>query len=219
MDVPERERLPLRDEHGYLDWGVLRGLPGHEESHQNTLIHLYVPGASKGVPLPIGRHEVWNTDISYVTFRKAYFFPSVSYFDKDKGPVHGAQWPKNQPHPVWFVEPNGKTERIEIPHSPFEGHGNLSFYATRAGILVASHRTGGMGKPGLAGGYLVQGTNVTKTVAGFVTNVLVSPDGCKVALRLDPYDTLKGIDRWERVTVQMIDVCHGGDHANQSSPQ
>jgi hypothetical protein len=41
-------------------------------------------------------------------------------------------------------------------------------------------------------------------------SVSVSEDGCRVAFIHDPYDTIYGKDRLERITVKAINICEGG---------
>jgi hypothetical protein len=195
-------------------------LPGDlQESLKNTSIHLHVPGSSTDIPLPIGRQEVWG-QLQYAPFKGAYFLPAANYFDETTGRErHGADWPKSHPHPAWYIYPDGTTERIEIPHLPFMEHGSLMFFGSRPGVFIVSHSLERSGKPGTAGGYFAQGQEVEKLSTGYITDAAVSPDGCKVAFVHDPHDTDKGIDRFGRITVKAINLCHGGPHAGQSSAQ
>jgi hypothetical protein len=84
------------------------------------------------------------------------------------------------------------------------------YYPTREGIFIYSHKTDDLAKPGDAGGYLARKGRVTKLITGLVDSVSVSPDACRVAFIHDPYDTIYGKDRLERITVKSINLCRGG---------
>jgi hypothetical protein len=205
---------PLLEEHGHLDWGSTLA---HDEV-KNTPMIFYPPSTKEGIQLPIGRREVWRYQIRHAGFRNAYFLFAVSYVDKTTGhedPV--GVWPKGRPLPVWWLTPDGKVTKIDLPYTPLLNGGSRGFYPTRTGVFAFFHGFGGKRPPGDigpgdAGGYLVQGEKMTKLISGHVRSVVVSPNGCKVVFVHDPSDTEFGKDRFDRITVKMIDVCQGGTH-------
>lgn len=196
--------LPLLEGHGSLFL---------KDSRQNNPIMFYFSNIEKGVPLPIGTRQVWHNLVKYAPFRNAYLLYPVAYIDPDTGkedPI-GA-WPKGKPVPVWWLAPDGKVTTEAIPYMPFMRGGSRGFSPTREGIFIYSHKTDDLGKPGDAGGYLAQKGSITKVITGYIENIAVSPDGCQVAFIYDPYDTLYGKDRLNRITVKAINLCQEAPH-------
>lgn len=208
--ISDHETLPLMDGHGFLDW-----TSGEEQQpRQNRPIMLYRSSNTEGVKLPIRMRQVWRNLVRYVPFRNTYFLHPIAYIDPQTGQEHGVgPWPKGKPVPIWWLAPDGKVTTEEIPYMPFMRGGGRGFFPTRDGIFIYSTKTDDLGKPGDAGGYLAQKGSVTKIITGYLENIAVSPDGCQVAFIYDPYDTVYGKDRLNRITVKAINLCQEIHHA------
>lgn len=204
--VEGRETHPLLEEHGYLDWGVALSPPTQGEYYKNTPITFFSSGGKEGIRLPVGRREA-SKNIYYAAFNNAYLLYALSYVDKTTGREEAVGvWPKGVPLPVWWLAPNGKVTKVDIPYMPLMNGGSRGFYPTRSGIFMFSHQARDLGDPGEAGGYLVQGQVVKKLITGMLWKTAVSPDGCKVAVVHDTYDKKPKV---HRTTLKIVDVCKG----------
>jgi hypothetical protein len=185
-----RAIVPLRREHGYLHLGALTGA----ESMENTLVRLKAPDGQV-TELPFGRREMITPE--FHQFKGAYFVP-LAYFDPVQN-LSTASWPRGKAKHAFWLWPDGRTERIAIAHDIDEIH------PTRAGN--AFRVTGRRGRDGL---YIEQPGERKRVARGHVTQLAVSPDGCKLAFAHAP-DARK--DRWgarnER-TLKVADVCEEG---------
>lgn len=214
--IQGRETAPLLEEHGYLDWGPSLGTSEPDEYRKNTPIAFHPQGAQESINLPIGRQQAWRPDISYAAFKGAYLIPSLRYRDPATGVVEHVvgPWPDGKPYPVWLLTPEGQITELKLPFHRLMRGGSRQFYLTQAGVVVVFHGSGGKKPyPGEAGGYLFHDEKITKLIPGLVRNPAISPDGCRIAFIHDPYDTESMKDRFDRITVKMIDLCQGGAHA------
>ena len=207
--IQNHETLPLLDGHGFLDWIPTEG-PG---SDRNKPIRFHRTNASEWISLPIGKRQVWRVDVTYASFKDAYFLYPITYIDTNTGkeePI--GPWPKGKSVSVWWLTSDGTVTSETIPYMEFMRGGSRGFFPTRKGIFIYSHKADGAGKPGDAGGYLAQDNRVTKLITGLLEGVSISPDGCRVAFVHDPYDTIYGKDRLDRVTVKAINLCEEDGH-------
>ena len=207
--VSNHESLPLMDGHGFLDW-----TSGEKQLRENQRITLYLTDEPEGIKLPIRMRQIWRSEVVYAPFKNAYLFAPHSYIDSETGredPI--GLWPKGKPVPVWWLKPDGTVTTETVPYMPFMRGGSRAFFPTREGIFVTSHKTDDLGKPGDAGGYLARNDRVTKLITGMVDRVSISSDGCRVAFVHDPYDTMYGKDRLNRITVKVINICQENRHA------
>ena len=198
---------PLRDEHGYLDLGVLGG----KDSLKNIPITLYPPG-KRGVTLPIGRREVAHID--YYAFKGAYF---VSRHFYDKAGSHKYLWPAGTTQIEWWLYTDGKVDEVKIPSGPWESGGVVLFFPTRQGIFLVSHKLKSYEEAGVAGAYYVRGSRFDKLITGYITHAAISPHGCRVAFVYVPSlqaqaDSLKQLaaGRASKRTLKMVDLCANG---------
>jgi hypothetical protein len=202
--------LPLLDGHGFLDW-----FPSEGPNYIRNQPLLFHPNSSLDpIALPIGTREVWRIDVRYASFRNAYFLHPIKYIDPQTGneePI--GPWPEGKPVTVWWLVPDGTITTETIPYMRFMRGGSRDYFPTKAGIFIYTHKTNGLGKPGDAGGYLARNGLVTKLITGLLESVSVSPDGCRVAFVHDPYDTVHGIDRLNRINVKVINFCGEAPHA------
>jgi hypothetical protein len=207
--IPNHQTLPLLDGHGFLDWFPTSG----PESFRNRPLRFRVTNATEWVELPIGTREVWHNLVRYAPFTNSYLLYPIAYIDAHTGkeePV--GPWPKGKPVPMWWLAPDGTLTTEIIPYVRFMRGGSRSYFPTRHGIFVTTHKADDLGKPGDAGGYLARNGRVTKLITGLLDSVSISPDGCRIAFIHDPYDTIHGIERLNRINVKVIDVCQEEYH-------
>jgi len=187
VDRPRTETLsftPLRDDHGY--WGF------NYASRDSDKPLLFLPrDAKEPIALPIEAQE--NGWMEYSAFANAYVIWRLAGDAK----YHG------RPTNVWLLYPTGRVETIEVPKGPWTAPGGYA--PSRAGLIMFSRAlTTGAG-PGDAGAYVVNGKRVDKVIAGLVEDFDVSPDGCKIAISVNPYTS-----QMRRTGIKMIDVCKTG---------
>jgi hypothetical protein len=214
--IPNHKLLPLLDGHGFLDWFPSDG----PDSVRNQPLRFHPRTFSEWFPLPIGTREVWRIDVRYAPFKNAYFLYPIRYIDSQTGkeePI--GPWPKGKPVPVWWLSPDGVVTTETVPYMRFMRGGSRGYFPTREGIFIYTHKTDGVGKPGDAGGYLARNGQVTKVITGMLEGVSVSPNGCRIALIHDPYDTIHGIERLNRINVKVLNICPEESHAGYRRPQ
>jgi hypothetical protein len=193
----------LIEGHGYLDLG-----DKHASPRMNPPVMFFRQADSEGVTLPFGVRQVEN--IEYYNFKKAYFLYGW-FFDEKTGGVT-TLWPKNLPHPVWWLTPEGSTTEVLIPSGPWNAGGGVLFTPSQRGVLVTYQ--GGVKSnrdAGTQGVYLVQQNGVTKElIGGFVHRPGLSPDGCKIAFSHAPNAEADRPNDKNRRTLKMIDLCSQG---------
>ena len=198
MKEDKRRRLPLLEEHGYLDFGIPIWV---DPSGKATPIVLYRPDSEKSVELPLtGRQVQFHT--SYAEFADAYL-------------LQGEQRTSDAV-PVWQLNPDGTLKKILDPKGrDWERIGWGHFYLTKKGLLLTGGR-GDYGSVGTTGGYLLADDKPIRIIAGFVRNASVSPDGCKMvfvhALHSQAEaDSAKAVREGKSGTrtLKMIDFCKG----------
>ena len=201
---PNHQTLPLRDGDGFLDWFPTGG----SESFRNKPLRFRADDAADWLELPIGTREVWHNLVQYAPFKKSYLLYPIAYIDPRTGkeePV--GPWPHGKPVPIWWLTSEGNVMTETVPYMRFMRGGSRSYYPTREGIFISTHKADDLAKPGDAGGYLVRKSQVIKLITGMLDSVSVSPDGCRIAFVHDPYDTIYGKDRLNRITVKSINLC------------
>jgi hypothetical protein len=178
----------------------------------NPFVRFYRTGAKDEITLPVRRSDVDAYNVRYAEFTKGYFLYGHVYFDEKLG-RWSSSWPEGRPHVAWWLTPEGKV--TELPIANYEGlmRSMHEFYPVLNGIFFVTSSSRGR-YPGTMGGYLLNGNEAVHVIAGRLSNVSVSPNGCRVAFVHDPSDTEHGKDRLDRITVKMADLCQGAKHAN-----
>jgi len=195
----------LLEGHGYLGHG------GKQPPNQlANLPAVYFKGeGSEGVLLPFGVRQVES--IEYYDFKRAYFLYG-SFLDAARGVVT-SPWPRDRPHPMWWLTPEGSVTRIEIPPGEWNAGGSVRFNPTQKGVVVTYH--GGFKSytnPGTQGLYLIrEDGGAIKLISGFAIRVGVSPNGCRIAFSHAPnLEADRHPDDKNRRTLKMIDLCSKG---------
>jgi hypothetical protein len=206
--VEGHRTIPLLEEHGYLDLGSVS--PPQPDpltlrfENPNPAISFYSVAAKKSVTLPIGWQEVGFLQVHYAPFRDAYLLSGFQYYDEQRGFLPA--WPRDTPHRVWWLSPDGTVKKEELPNvSPVQG-GWPGMLPIRNGLLVLAGYSKNMSDPGTSGGFVVRDQNVQKVLIGGLRRAAVSADGCRVAVVNDTYEK-KPVA--ERLRLQIIQLCQG----------
>jgi hypothetical protein len=207
--VEGHRTIPLLEEHGYLDLGSVS--PPQPDpltlrfENPNPAISFYSVAAKKSVTLPIGWQEVRGIRVEFAPYKNAYLISGLQYFDNVKHDLQPA-WPDDVPIKVWWLKPDGTVIKQEVPKLPWS-HGNaFRFFPARKGLYLSKQSPSGPEAFGAMGGYLIQGQEMKKVVAGALRRVAISPDGCTAAVVNDTYEK-KPVA--ERLRLQIIQLCQG----------
>ena len=205
--APGPEIRPLREEHGYLDFRHTgSGLP------VNPSVMYYRTGSKDGIALPVRSSDIRPENIRFAHFANAYLlYGDDGYKDPKTGRL-SADWPKERQHVAWWLTPEGKVTEIRIANNLGLMGGMHEFFPVLNGIFFVTSSSRGR-YPGTMGGYMLNGNEAVHVIAGRLSEVSVSPNGCRVAFVHDPSDTEYGKDRLDRITVKMADLCQGAKHA------
>ena len=196
MKEDNYRRLPLLEEHGYVDFGELSMDPA-----KSRPLVLYPPGSKDGLALPLKSDEVEVPPI-YVEFEDAYLLRARQY--------------TSDAVPAWLLKPNGTVSKIFEPQGQaWERIGWSGILLTKRGLFLVGGRAG-YDTMGTAGGYLLAGKYPQRLIDGLVWNESVSPDGCKVAFVHVPHSQA-GADSFRALqagkpgtrTLKMINLCAG----------
>jgi len=205
--VEGHQTIPLQEEHGYLDLGT-RPEPDYltlRLEEPNPAIWFYSVEAKKSFPLPIGWLEVGILQVRYDSLSNRYLLSGLQYYDSTRGFL--SDWPRDTPHKVWWLSPDGTVQPQEVPNTVSSLQGGWpQIFPIRGGLFVVSGNTKNMRDPGAAGGFVVRGQTIQKVVTGMLRRASVSPDGCRVAVMNDANDK-KPVS--ERTRLQIIQLCQG----------
>ncbi|MDN5942241.1 MAG: hypothetical protein L0H94_10195 [Nitrospira sp.] len=199
MKEDKHRRLPLSEEHGYLDFGIPVWV---DPSGIATPIVFYRPDSKKSVELPlIGRQVQFHT--TYFEFADAYL-------------LKGEQRTPDAV-PLWLLRPDGTVTQILEPKGKvWERIGWTGFVWTKKGVFLISRTADGYAAAGKSGGYLWEGGNPVRLIVGLLDNVNVSPNGCMLAF-VHVLTSQDGADSAQALrvgkpgsrTLKMIDLCKG----------
>ena len=135
--------------------------------------------------MPFNRRQIVRESTYYYPFREAYLL--YGPHDDEEDLVGRRDLSEANPHTVWWLQPDGGVEAVDMPAGVWVRGGSVFMVGTSKGTVIVFH--GGMisrKEPGDQGAYLVHGDNITRLLRGYITAPAVSPDGCKVALSHAP---------------------------------
>lgn len=119
--------VPLLEEHGFIE--LRRENVGLQVPSNDPDLFLYPPGANIGVPIEDFRvtnaqNLQWNAPI-YAPWKGAYFVYTIGVRD-------------SLPNSAWWLYPDGKTERLDIPMGKWNefSRTRASFEPTRCGLII-----------------------------------------------------------------------------------
>lgn len=179
---PTRLLFPLLDGHGYLNINYNSSVP--DEKHEP--VFWLKDRDSPPVELPIRKYETAWTNISYMEWSNTYVIET----DRARNRVQQStgDWPKNVPRPVYLMKPGGLVQQVNLPYV-YRVTSNASyFFPMRSGLAFLS-KSVSSNQPGKAGVYVWTGGDALHRVAeGLPKAAALSPDGCKLAVAIDPRD-------------------------------
>jgi hypothetical protein len=144
--------------------------------------------------------QVEPSNVTYSEFRRAYVLYSGIV-----EPDRGSNWPIDTPRPVRLLHPGGDVEVIEIPYGPWISEGGSRIQLSAKGLVWGqSYESNPRRKAERGGAYLFDGTKVIKLLRGEPTALVVSPNGCKLAMSVN-----SDYPVWRNRLV-LINVCNGG---------
>jgi len=182
--------LVLREGDGYL---TLRPLDPRERQAFPRNLTLYKAKIGKAIQLPM----TWDEDIGsfgtgYSEYLGAYVLPPRL----SPGSGVTGEWPSEQPRVVYLLWADGRAERVSIPPS-----GGFAYpRPTKAGWIY------GGGHFRTAGLYLFDGKSTSKLDTGGISEIEVSPDGCKAAVAIKN----RHLDMGTPVNLKTFSFCSGG---------
>ena len=197
MKDDKHRRLPLLEEHGYLDFGI----PSRADPSKASSILLYPSNKNQSLQLPFTGEQVRL---------------HTMYFDFDNSYLLEGQINTTYAAPVWKLKPDGTVTTVLQPvGQAWEQMGWGHYHFTRKGLFLIGGR-GDYGSVGTTGGYLLSAGKPGRVIAGLVKNAVVSNDGCKVAF-VHVLHSLAGAESARALrqgktgtrTVKMIDLCKG----------
>ena len=195
---PTRLLFPLLDGHGYLNINFNSFVP--DERHEP--VFWLKDRESPPIELPIKKYETAWTAVSYAEWSDTY----VLVTELAKNRVHNpGDWPRNVLRPVYLLKPGGDVQRVDLPYVHDITSNTRQIFPARTGMVFLS-RSVAPNRPGKAGVYVWSGDTVHRVAAGLPEAASLSPDGCKLAVAIDPRDH-GGPNRYY---LKMIDFCVKG---------
>jgi hypothetical protein len=178
----------------YLDFGPFRQLPPPHDP-----VMLLSPAMGKSaIALPVRPSQAIFTCTQYHNFSGLFYLEDCAFGG-------GLSFEKVRCRPFWTVNPTtAQTERHCVPFDPVLGDKWDQLLPTAKGIFFSTSQKLGEGPAGL---FWPQSTSGPPVVEGFVENVTVSPNGCRLAFSYAKTlkDTLIGTSG--RYSVVAIDIC------------
>lgn len=196
---PKRLLVPLLEGHGYLDISADPFIPDEKMEP----VRWYRDRKSSPVDLPIIKDETAKSMVSYTEWSNTYIIAT----ERARYYAHNStgDWPKNVPRPLYLMKPGGEVEQLNLPYVR-DLSSARRFYSAKIGIAFLAGRVAVNG-PGKAGVYIWTGGDaVHRALPGETAAAALSPDGCKLAVAIDPRDH-GGSDRYY---LKMIDFCAKG---------
>lgn len=188
----------LLDGDGYL-------LYSDEHQHswtESAPITLHSPRLDEPKVLEFGTLEADPRSGHYYPFRDAYFFaPDFDRWDH--------QWKTNDCLLGWWMDRRGIVTSAEcIPNGPWYNAGNTTINQTVKGPVITSRRLLGVGAgAGKAAVYLVEEGEAKLLMRGLAEARSVSPDGCRLAVSLQPTSAAGRLGLPGMTTLRIVDLC------------
>lgn len=190
--LDNRSTQRLLPGHGELYLGPAYG----KESLDNTPVVHRANGDHRETELPFGRRETGG-GIRYYEFRGAYFV-RLAYFDPIRKIT--SSWPSGSLQRAYWLWPDGRTEQLEFPSDMGDPQPSQAGVVYRITAIDES-------KNGI---YLYRDHSKRMLIVrGHVTDMAVSPDGCKLAFShaSNRKSYLAGPDN--RRTLKIAELCPG----------
>jgi hypothetical protein len=192
-----RRLVPLREGHGYLDFGPWRG----PESLKNNSVRYSRGPSSAAVDLGLGRYQI-AAPREYYKFADSYLLGNL-WYGKAEGP--NGRRDSNDLRLAWTMTLDGALTEHIVTDGPWAG-GPVPFpHLTARGIVFVN--TSSVSRA--YGLYLSTPVKPRRLVGGYVSRVGVSADGCRLAFSSAPHIDADRADHNNRRTLKSIDLCKG----------
>jgi hypothetical protein len=196
-DAPEflgrSDWTPLAKADGLIDRG-----PWPVTTNDHPGVYLVSVDGTERHRLRMKANEVGR--VAYYSFKTAYLIqPLAAGFSTKE--IEANCWR------YWWVTVNGQTSAHCLPNGPWAERASMWVVGSAMGPIVISHNTGGAGRVGDAGAYLVDDDGYAKLISGPVWSPSVSKDGCKLAFLHAPYPMASDVSTEYWISMKMIDLC------------
>ena len=178
----------LHPPYGYLYWGAL-------EEWKQPLTYVSQQ-LDKRIDLPVKRWQIDTFDYQYIPWENAYLL-----WGNEVSPGFTTNWPKNTPKPLTLFYPQeGRVATIEIPASALL-NSTGAYRLTKRGLFFS-----GAQKASTYGGsqYLLVNDKAVRIFSGWLKDVHVSPNGCRIAITIRDEDKTFGMAFG---VLKVIDLC------------
>jgi len=209
--------IPLMPRHGYLAIGVWGGERKYSTEYKKMVpkpdketMNWRLYNREKGLDLELPFNRFHAISIKYFKFKNAYLIKRETGFAPEAIQV----WQKTNCWPIWWMYPDGATEKQCVPTGPWVEDEAFRGMPTQGGLVIFSKNPvetkDGTPKRGI---YLSKEKNIEKIMTGWAdmgASYNMSPDGCKIAFGFSP--THKAA-RSGPATVRILNMCT--DHADK----
>ena len=193
----------LRPGDGYVDLGSSEEVVSN--SFPDKHIELVSEDLNSRTELEITRKEAGLLKVNYLPSQEKYLFYNINLSPKDL-----SSWQQGEARNIWFVESNGKVEKITIPNGPWsEQSGSKPIFPLANGLLINPNgfKEDDKGRliPGSAGIYFIpydKKTSPLKLLTGRVDEIAISPDGCGIV-----FNFTKDYNIHENTKTGFINIC------------
>jgi hypothetical protein len=186
-------KVPLKEEHGYLD----RGIDG-EDTRKNFPVFYHRTGIAEPVPLGLGSQQA-EPNVTYLPFVGAYL-------------LEGARSNVALAYPLWLLFPDGKLQQIFDPTGiPWAQHSSALQVVTKRGVVFLKW-TVTREQVDESGLYFWENGMLTRVVEAALQWPAVSPDGCRLAVINNRLGY--NLRAEERYRIHVIDICQGGPYVH-----
>lgn len=187
-----RQVVPLLEQHGFVE---IRWVDPADGRKDEIWLH-----SGRGAPKLISEYRsgdainLLNRTPLYAPWKNAYFLYRVS-----------------APSVAWWLYPDGRTEKLDVPPGAWSFQYDVSFYPTKCGLIIVTKAKSSSllllpGDLSVSPGRLNEPIDFDRSriapKGSSVWRVVVSPDGTKAALRR----TMSG-GSGDRAFLEVVDVC------------
>jgi hypothetical protein len=194
----KRGLFPLLEGHGFLDIYADPFIQGRKTEPVRWFVDR---NSTNPMELPIIKYQTAEYMVSYVDWMDSYLIATnnQTLHRCTNQPAGGRKMCRS----AYIMKPGVATEMLNVPHDRNITDNLNPSFPMKVGMLILSGSISHTG-PGKAGVYIWTGRDkMHRVIAGSTDAAALSPDGCKLAVAIDPRDH-GGPDRYY---LKMIDFC------------
>jgi hypothetical protein len=156
---------------GYLDYGRSEDRP-----RLNQPVYYWDPDLRRRQDTRIRLHLP-----PMVMVEGSEFDQSFLIYPSSQGIIKADQWEKDKFYRIWRLKPDFTAVPIDVPHGPWVGD-SFRFFHSRRGLIITNNDFSRNFVPRQAGAYLLSAQWESQRLErGFVQDLVVSGDGCRLA--------------------------------------